>query len=464
VNAATVFPSDGADAAGPAARGTHDPPPLTPLYWGLLAVIGVVYLVLAVGWNRATPPFDNPDEPAQWNYVRAVADTGSLPVLRVGDDPAQLLDRLRSARFPAGESIDTIRYESHQPPLYYATAAIVYKLTARLSLKQHVEAVRLLSTLFGVLTILASWRLTRLLLPAEPALALATASFVAFVPMHINMTAAVENDAFSNLLLTLSMLGLLLWLQRGFAWRGALVLGLVMGLALLTKVTALVVLPLALLAAFLRYQRASADGRHAHPFGALLVAYAVTLVMWGGWVIRNVLTYGWHDPLALDINRLVVPQPLTGPVTLAAAQRFITISFDSFWAQFGWMGIPVPRVYPVLTLLSALAAVGLVVALVRALRTQSAVANLRARAGEFILVLSWPLLVFASDVQYNLTFIQAQGRYLFPAVGGIGLFFMLGLSRLASPRLSTLTIATVSVLLAVLSAVLLKTVVVPAWR
>ena len=464
MNAATVLHSDGAYAAGPAARSKHDHPPLTTLYWGLLAIVSAAYLVLAIGWNRATPPFDNPDEPAQWNYVRAVADTGSLPVLRVGDDPAQLLDRLRSAHFPAGESIDTIRYESHQPPLYYVTAAIVYKLTARLALKQHVEAVRLLSTIFGLLTILASWRLARLLLPAEPALALATASFVAFVPMHVNMTAAVENDALSNLLLTVSVLGLLLWLQRGYAWRGALFLGLVMGLALLTKVTALVVLPLALLAAWLRYQRAGTDSRHAHPFGALLVAYSGTLLVWGWWVIRNVVTYGWHDPLALDINRLVVPQPLTGPLTVAVARRFITISFDSFWAQFGWMGIPVPRVYPILTLLSILAAAGLVVALVRALRTPSAVAIGRAKAGEYLLVLSWPVLVFASDVQYNLTFIQAQGRYLFPAIGGIGLFFMLGLSRLAGPRLSTVTIASLSVLLALLSAVLLKTVVVPAWQ
>ena len=422
-----------------------------------------VYLVLAVGWNLATPPFDNPDEPAQWNYVRFLADTAHLPVLRVGDDPQQLVDRLKSARFPAGQSIDTIRYESHQPPLYYAGAAVVYKLTAAFSLKRHVEAVRLLSTLCGLLTIVVAWSIARAVLPAEPALALATAGFVAFVPMYINMSAAVENDALSNLLLAVSVLGLVLWLQRGFAWRGAVILGLVMGLAALAKVTALVILPLALLAALLRHRRAGSDGSHAHPFGALIVTYAVALLVWGWWVVRNMVIYGVHDPLALDVNRLVVPQPLTGPVTAAAASRFLAISFDSFWAQFGWMGIPVPQVYPVLTLLSALAGAGLVVALFRALR--SGANDERSPIGaEVVLVLAWPVLVFLSDAQYNLTFIQAQGRYLFPGIGGIGLFFMLGLSRLAGPRLSGVVVGAAVVLLAALSVVLLKVVVIPAWR
>ena len=435
-----------------------------PLEAAALAIIILAYLALAVEWNRATPPFDNPDEPAQWNYVRYVADTGTLPVLRLGDDPAQLLDRLRSAHFPPGESIDAIRYESHQPPLYYAVAAVAYKLTEGFSLPSHVAIVRLLSTLFGALTVLFSWRLVCALLPAEPALALATAAFVAFVPMHVNMTAAVENDGLSNLLLTVAVFGLLRWLQRGFAWRGAVILGVVMGLAVLTKVTALVVLPLAFLAALLRYRRVGSDARHAHPFGALIVAYGVVLVVWGWWVARNVVTYGWHDPLALDINRLVVLQPLTGPLTSAAAQRFLTISFDSFWAQFGWMGIPVPQVYPALVLLSALAGAGLVVALFRALRVEAVETVRGTKAAELLLVLAWPALVFASDVQYNLTFIQAQGRYLFPGIGGIGFFFMLGLSRLAGPRLSTATLTVISLLLALLCVVLLKTVVIPAWR
>ena len=430
--------------------------------WGVLALIAVLYLALAVGWARATPPWDNPDEPAHWNYVRYVAQTGTLPVLRPGDYPQQEVERLKSARFPPGSNVDAIRYESHQPPLYYALAAVAYKLTAGMSLVRQVEAIRLLSALFGLLTIGVSWRIARGLLPAEPALALATAAFVAFVPMHVNMTAAIDNDALGDLLLATTVLGLLRFVQRGLGVRGAIVVGLPMGLAVLTKVTTLIVFPLALFAALLHLWRAGRNDK-LHPLLALGLSCLAAVAVWGWWVVRNLLTYGPGDPLALRINGLVVSQPGTGPLTPATAWRFVTISFDSFWAQFGWMGIPVPQVYPPLTLLSVLAAFGLVVALLRGLRP-GWTASVQGKATEVALVLAWPLLVAAGDVEYNLTFLQAQGRYLFPAIGGIGLFFMLGLSRLAGPRLSALALAATSLLFFLLCVVLLEAVVIPAWR
>ena len=438
---------------------------LTPgLQLTLLVVIGLAYIVLAIGWTRATPAWDNPDEPAHWNFVRHVAQTGALPILRPGDYPQAQVESLKSARFPPGSNIDGIQYESHQPPLYYAGAAVVYKLTTWLPLKRQVDALRLLSTIFGVLTIVASWRIVRSLLPGEPYLALATASFIAFVPMHVNMSAAVDNDALGDLLLTVAVLGMLLWLQRGFSVRGAVILGIVIGLAALTKVTTLAAFPLALLAAALRYWRVGRDQRHVHPFVGLLISYAAALAVWGWWVLRNVLTYGLGDPLALKVNKLVVTQLQTGALNAAAIQRFAKGTFDSFWAQFGWMGIPVPQVYAELKLLTILAGIGLAVALLRALRLDVPGAAVRQKAGEVVLVLAWPVLVILEDLQYNLTFVQTQGRYLFPAIGGIGLFFMLGLSRLAGPRLSPVVLTAASVLLAALCAVLLKTVVIPAWR
>ncbi|MCL4541784.1 MAG: hypothetical protein M1396_05540, partial [Chloroflexi bacterium] len=200
------------------------------------------------------------------------------------------------------------------------------------------------------------------------------------------------------------------------------------------------------------------------PLGVLLVSGLVTVLVWGWWVIRNMLTYGVRDPLALTINRIVVAQPLTGPITLTTVKNFATVTFHSFWAQFGWMGIPVPAVYPPLELLTLLAFAGTLVALVRFVEAHPGEWALSARGGEILLLVSWPLLVLASVVQYNLTFIQEQGRYLFPAIGGFGLCFMLGLSRLAGPRLSPFVLSAVSFLLFLLCIVLLRNVVIPAWH
>ena len=55
--------SAGESAATGAAVGPR--PVVGRTQFGLLALIVLVYLALATGWNLATPPFNNPDEPAQ---------------------------------------------------------------------------------------------------------------------------------------------------------------------------------------------------------------------------------------------------------------------------------------------------------------------------------------------------------------------------------------------------------------
>lgn len=446
-------------AATPADHRTLSP--ATQLAW--LAAIVMAYLLLAISWARVTPAWENPDEPAHWNYVVHLASSLSLPILRPGDDAQQLVDRLKSQHFPAGSDISAIRYESHQPPLYYALAAGVYHLTNNLPLKQQLDAVRGLSIIFGAALIVLAWRFVRLLLREEPALALASAAFVAFVPMHINVTAAVDNDTLGDALLAAVVVLLVQWLQFGQSRRGSVALGVLVGLAALTKITTLVAFPLVALAAalhWLQHRKSVGVGRDLR---SLVIVYSTALVVWGWWVIRNIVTYGLADPLALGINQKVVAQPLTGPLNQAAVARFGSITFDSFWAQFGWMGIPVPQVYPALTLLCLLALLGLGAALVRALRN-GLTDEVRQKAPVMVLAAAWPGLVFLADAQYNLTFIQAQGRYLFPAIGGFGLFFMLGLSRLAGPRLAGVTVALASLLMLTLSVVLLKAVVIPAWQ
>ena len=47
----------------------------------LLLPILLAYGYVAVGYVRATPRWNNPDEPAHVNVIRHIARTGALPVL-----------------------------------------------------------------------------------------------------------------------------------------------------------------------------------------------------------------------------------------------------------------------------------------------------------------------------------------------------------------------------------------------
>ena len=91
----------------------------------VLLLILLLYFVLASLYAIYTPAWQAPDEPAHYNYVRYLAENGRFPVLQQGDYVQTFLDRI-TAVLPPDMSIAGIRYESHQPPLYYVLAAPVY--------------------------------------------------------------------------------------------------------------------------------------------------------------------------------------------------------------------------------------------------------------------------------------------------------------------------------------------------
>lgn len=421
----------------------------------------LLYLALGLGYALKVPKWNAPDEPAHFNYVRHVATTGTLPVLQMGDYNQEYLSELTSTNFPDSKPIDAIRYESHQPPLYYALAAAVYRLADGGSLDRQVLALRLFSLLFGAAVVVSIYAVGREAFPIRPLWALGAACFAAGVPMHIAMSAAVENDSLGILLLSLVLLVSLGGLRAGFSTRRCVLMGALIGLTLLTKVTAYVaaVLPLAafLLRARLKAAEASpalevsADGEPAlallwkedqanrePPLSRrLLLVYGTALALSWWWFVRNALTYGGLDIFGLGRhNEVVVGQPRT-VFNLDGLTYFVTTTFQSFWAQFGWMGIVVDRrIYLALALLSAFVLLGLIVFAWRLWRRPARLAPTE-RAALLLLVLTLALVV-GELLYYNLTFIQAQGRYLFPAMAAIALLFVVGFLELVPRPLHTL--------------------------
>ncbi|HEX6511395.1 MAG TPA: hypothetical protein VF157_03790 [Chloroflexota bacterium] len=358
-----------------------------------LAVITAAFLALALVYARVTPAWQVPDEPAHYNYVAYLASTGQMPILQPGDYPAGIVPIGPEVRPTA---ISPFRYEAHQPPLFYALAAVIYKLHAS------VFALRALSALFGAALLPVIFLCARLVLPGSPWLWLGAAGFAGFIPMHLFIAGAVENDTLADLVTSLLLLASLA------TWPAAIV-GLLLGLAALTKVT--IYLPAILLAGFAvwRQQKPREVG------AAVLVAAAVS----GWWFVRNGLTYGWTDMLVQARQAQVAGrQTQTGMFGPAQVWNFIATGFHSFWGQFGWMSIPLPeRDYRVLIALTGAIGIGWIVVLV----WQRELVPKQWQA----LVLAWAGTV-AGLLIYNLKFVQPQGRYLFPALASIAIFCVVG--------------------------------------
>jgi 4-amino-4-deoxy-L-arabinose transferase-like glycosyltransferase len=414
-----------------------------------LGLILAAYVALAAGYALATPRWNNPDEPAHFNYVRDVAERGRLPIIQHGDWDADLLERQKAARFPDDSSIKTIRYEGHQPPLYYLLASPVYMTAGPLGLGGQVLALRGLSILLGAVVVVAAFLAGREAFPERPAIALLAAATVAFIPMHTAMSAAINNDSLANALAGLTVAALLGGLRRGFDDHLAVGLGLLLGALLLTKLTVYFYVPLALGAlalSGLRRLPPDSPGSWGTIGRRPLLALAAAVAVSSWWFVRNAQVYGWTDLLAAARHdEVVLGQPRWDRLDAAAGDYLVRVLFRSFWGQFGWMGVVLEdRLYLLYLALTLLGVLGL--ALVVRDRLGSRASNGKreldprdepscesaGRRLQMGVLVGAIVLVVAQVALYNVRFIQPQGRYLFPALVPLALLLSLGWSRLAA--------------------------------
>ncbi|MGH2457420.1 MAG: DUF2142 domain-containing protein [Chloroflexota bacterium] len=414
-----------------------------------LGLIVAGYLVLAVLYATRVPIWNAPDEPAHFNFIRAIAVDNRLPILKPGDYNQDQLARLMHDHFASGESIASLRYESHQPPLYYLIATPVFLATERFDTRTQVIVLRLLTALIGALVVLATYRLATLTFPGRATLGLGAAAFVAFVPMHVFMDAAIDNDALVELMIALVLIVLVDDLRKPKAPRNDVLVGIAAGLAALAKldggVCAVLIVAGFLGSAFLSTDRPRAIRRAPR---RIVRAGIVAALISGWWFARNLLVYGLGDPFALRRHaQVVVGQPLTGALTRTRIRDLALTAFHSFWGQFGWMGIPyADRTYDVIAALSLLVALGVGMYLWRLFVPFNPKAWAWIREGPterlaVALLLLEVLLVIVGVVFYNLRYLQPQGRYFFPALPALAILSVAGIGELIRDEHRGLVIA-----------------------
>ncbi|MBN2390351.1 MAG: glycosyltransferase family 39 protein, partial [Anaerolineae bacterium] len=254
-----------------------------------LTLLLISFALLGLLYSAVVPIFEASDEVWHYPMVEHLAREWTLPV--------QPLE--------PGASSGPWRQEASQPPLYYALAAALtawidtsptaapYDLDTVRYLNPHVAAgevtpdgsnpnlvvhnpalerlpwrgtvlavhiARIFSVLLGTWAVYLTWALVRELYPEQPQLALLTAAIHAFTPMSLFVNASVNND---NLIVPLCSLALLMMIRlvkkqdaRSKKQDGGdrnpascilhhLLLGVVIGLGLLTKASAIALLPFA---------------------------------------------------------------------------------------------------------------------------------------------------------------------------------------------------------------------------
>jgi len=405
-----------------------------------LGLVLGLHVLLGLMYDRATPIFEAPDEGYHFAVARWISLGHGLPV----QQPGQLADWEQEGSQPplyyllvAGLTggIDTRDWKDvfvhnpfvrHEPGTEFNANAYRHRLSEEQPYQGTVLAVHLarwFSLLLSLFTIYFTYRLALVVFPGRRMLALLAASFVAFIPQVLFINASVNND---NLLMALSTAslfvsaGLMQARITRFALKAAL-LGLLLGFAALTKVSGLVLWPVA--AAAVAWGAWGGRDWKRFVLGGLIIA-ALAVAVCGWWYWRNEQLYGdW-----LGLNTMLA---IAGPRVPALPLNQVILEewygfFLSFWAVFGVFTIlPAGWVFGFYGLLTLWAISGIWVA-------SRGSHTLRP---EFMLLTLFSVLTLVGVVNWTMQTPASQGRLMYGAIGPLAIFLAAGILSATRPLL-----------------------------
>lgn len=216
-----------------------------------LALLLVLMLARGLLYAVVFPPWQHYDEPTHFEYVRLIAERGSLP--QYGDYDLEMRREIaasmRETGFWTAPGVPAIDFwsdtppdigisELAHPPLYYVLLAVLQPLAAHQDVAGQLYLARLGSILLGLVVAASAFGLTAEVFPRRPMLPAAVAAFIAFLPPTAAMMTAVNNDVGAAAAVSLLLLAAVRLVHRGSSlWRGALVV-LLAGACVAAKSTA----------------------------------------------------------------------------------------------------------------------------------------------------------------------------------------------------------------------------------
>jgi 4-amino-4-deoxy-L-arabinose transferase-like glycosyltransferase len=398
---------------------------------------------------------------AYYSWTATWLPLGAGPDSAVHDDVAGFIyQHGRLAVLPDDE--DKLKFSPYgttratRPPFSYLVTAAMAKLV-------HREGGNLVRELrFGSVVLIAAatamvW-LTLVLLFRNRWFAWSGALLFGLLPQLAFVASYNNDDSGAVFSATLFVLSLVAVLRRGLTPWVSVLLGTSVGLLILSKLTAWLLLPLGALYVLPWFWQ---DRRR---WALHLSLFAIAFVAAGGWwLIFNVYHYGWHDPLLVEAAREAaqrharIPDPFSrgfaaqgvgvAQLLIGNYRNFIGESFKSTVGNLDWlklrMGLPQYGLYlgvfVLALMLFALRIMETIVASFRGRFSSLWTRQYRRRLLLEIVLLGCISLQLAMYVHFNLNHdIQVQGKYLLPVLLPVLILFFGLVDSIAEPLRSTL--------------------------
>ncbi|MBN1640156.1 MAG: glycosyltransferase family 39 protein [Anaerolineae bacterium] len=416
-----------------------------------LYAILTAYVLLALLYSLTTPFFEKTDELYHVAYIVHLADGKGFPAFDPHNPARQeatqpplyyLAGALLIAGIDTGDMASLTRLNPYYRPIWDGVAGdnrnrymhTVDEVTPRSGAALAVRLLRCLSIAIGGAAVVCTYFVSIALFSERRWLAAAAMALCAFNPRFLYVSGTVNNDVM--VAATCALTGLLaLRAMRApqLRLRHAVALGVALGAALLSKVSAVVMLPVVACALIYAAHKAAGSGRGVLPlvlrWGGVILVCAAALSGW--WFARNAILLG--GDLAGTTVHVTKWGRRTEALTLDDLRLEVQGLEESYWAVFGLNSIPIARwINLILFGVDRLALVGAIVLAVKQwtrwrLDRETRLALLALAvwaAGSLASVCYWIALMRGVNL----------GRLLYPAIAALSTGIALGLCQFAPRR------------------------------
>jgi hypothetical protein len=306
-------------------------------------VIGLVAIYLSL-WNLFIPIFEAADESTYYQHVYYLAHNWSMPNLNQPPKQAGVMTYpptyylpltgilllLQSPSIYSTDSIQTVKNKQglfrHQ---FFNRFEHTYneKEFSWNNQQLAVHLMRVVSTVWGLGTVWLVYEASWLFYQKNEKLAGLSAGLVGLNPMFAHLNSTIIVSSLLILLCSLVFYLLILWRNSLNATR-SFIIGSVVGLAVITKATGLLLVPIVLV------------GKKF----TQIASFVSGVLLFSGWYFgRNLILYrdllATKEIVATTGSRAFMKDAL-GPINYWVG--FVVSQFKTFWSGFGWSAVYLP--------------------------------------------------------------------------------------------------------------------------
>jgi len=415
----------------------------------------------ALSWIILIPVWQYPDEQAHFAQVQDIAELGKVPISSLDTSyeialsekilgtqrdgfgnnkytyhPEYKIDYSETKtglfeesiiNLPISSRTSLVKQEStFNPPIYYLMSSVVYKLFYAGNLFVRIFAIRVMSALFFIGTILITYNISKIIFYKYHYLRLVLSLLVAFTPMLVYSSSGILPDSLVNLLFTIMIyIGLKILIKGLQKVYIALFIAITL-IGIMTRQQFLISTPMILVALITRTILIKKEWKTLIIFFSLTITVFIISTLFGT-RIPIISSFRIHESTSLKFGELFSSSYIS--YLASSFSKFYRETFVWYWGVYKWLSLTMPLTfYKIIKVLLLLASMGIVVNTINNFRRKKVDLAYMGFLVLCALLYSWILITwdyfFYRNNRYSF---GIQGRYFFPLIVAHFTILLMGL-------------------------------------